>query len=166
MNPRRSEYGTALVICLVLLTTLSLLAVATMRTATLEMTVARNSQSVARAFESAEAGLETAIERIDSGRLALVAEDDWRQSGALIGRFGGAGDEFTINLRYMGRNETTTWNMKEPVIQNFEIESIGRARNAVSAQTRGIAVVKIGEQPIQLTYWFRNQAPQESNRRN
>lgn len=66
----RKERGAALVIGLVLLMVLTLLAVSGMNTATLELTMAGNTQFSENAFEAAETGIERTLE---AGNFTTVA---------------------------------------------------------------------------------------------
>lgn len=69
MRPRREIFrkqtGATLVISLVLLLILTILGVATMRTASMEMRMAANNQYLENAFQLAETGIETTIQNFN-----------------------------------------------------------------------------------------------------
>lgn len=103
-DPRRHR-GVALVVCLVLLTSLTLLAVATLRTATLELTMAGNAHYMVQAFELAQTGLVVAVARINDGELGLVAADGWTHAAAVTGDDGNIGHAYEATLRYLYRDK-------------------------------------------------------------
>jgi type II secretory pathway pseudopilin PulG len=144
----RFHRGAVLVVSLILLMILTLLAVATLRTATLELTIARNAQHVERAFEAAQAGLGIAAERVSAGKIALTTADGWALAAAVRGRFGRAEDEYVVSLRYAGRDRFAG-------AHRFELQSTGHAHGAVSVQTAGFLVSENDGRPVKLTYWFR-----------
>lgn len=69
----RPQSGAALVTGLVLLLVLTILAVATMNTAGLEVIMASNTQTSQAAFQMAETGLDVNIGTVDNNRALLVA---------------------------------------------------------------------------------------------
>jgi type IV pilus assembly protein PilX len=69
----RSQSGAALVVGLVLLLVLTVLAVATMNTAGLEVIMASNTQTSQAAFQMAETGIDVNIGTADNNRALLVA---------------------------------------------------------------------------------------------
>jgi len=71
-NPQQ-QTGAALVIGLVLLLVLTILAVATMNTASLEVSMAANNQNGQSAFQMAETGIDVNLATADNNRALLVA---------------------------------------------------------------------------------------------
>ncbi|MGB5591475.1 MAG: PilX N-terminal domain-containing pilus assembly protein [Gammaproteobacteria bacterium] len=71
-HPHRQS-GAALVVGLVLLLVLTILAVATMNTASLEVTMASNNQNGQSAFQMAETGIDVNLATADNNRALLVA---------------------------------------------------------------------------------------------
>ena len=132
MNKTR---GAALVVSLVLLTVLTLLAVATMRTATLDLVRAGNAQTMAQAFEAAQAGLAIAVARINDNALALVATDGWRHDDAVTGTVGDTDQAFAVDLKFLYRGDPPPGLGPEPALY-FELESTGRTRAAARCWTK------------------------------
>jgi hypothetical protein len=138
------QRGAALIVGLVLMTVLTLLAVSTMRTSTLELVMAGNAQYHEQATQLAETGIQDAISRINNGDIALDATDGWlmnfsevilTQGGGELGRY-----EVTISFKESGKPPS-----KYSTIINalyFEIGSTGRsaARNAKAALRQGFWV--------------------------
>ena len=136
------QRGAALIVGLVLMTVLTLLAVSTMRTSTLELAMAGNAQYHEQAVQLAEAGVEDAIRRIDDDIITLQALEDWSEPFA---------ENVTIDGKNLGRYEVTVryLNCGNPPdgsqggayqAQFYEIESTGLsiARNARSVVVRGL----------------------------
>jgi len=65
------EKGAALIVGLILLTVLTVLAISTLRTATLNLTMSGNAQFRENAFQLAESGLQSTLRRIDAAALNL-----------------------------------------------------------------------------------------------
>ena len=163
-DPRRHR-GVALVVCLVLLTSLTLLAVATLRTATLELTMAGNAHYMVQAFELAQTGLVVAVARINDGELGLVAADGWTHVAAVTGDDGNIGHAYEATLRYLYRDKPPpaafSAEAGDTEAHYFEITATGttHARGAKSVQTRGFWVPAVDSRPIRLTYWFAHAGP-------
>jgi len=68
-----SQQGAALVVSLVMLLVLTVLAVSTMRTTSMEMRMAANDQFSENAFQLAETGLETNLAGLNSGAVPVPA---------------------------------------------------------------------------------------------
>lgn len=84
-----TQNGSALVVALILLIALSLLAISSMNTATLDLIMAGNEQYKARAFSAAEAGISQALK---SGNFNL----NTNVSGSLS--YGNYSDSFTYKI--------------------------------------------------------------------
>jgi hypothetical protein len=65
------QRGAALIVGLVLLMVLTVLAISAMRSATLDLTMASNSQYRENAFQLAESGIQTMVRRAESGAINL-----------------------------------------------------------------------------------------------
>lgn len=63
MHSKHSQSGAALIVGLLLLVVITVLAVSGMNTATTELAMARNDQNHENAFQAAETGIETALDR-------------------------------------------------------------------------------------------------------
>jgi type IV pilus assembly protein PilX len=137
------QKGAALVVGLVLMMVLTILAISTMRTATLELLMAGNAQYKERAFQLAETGLRDAARQIDNGTLNPVPSDDW--IGSVTGSIDDSGDEYVVDLRYVREGNPPAGTSNSPKFTAFyyEMTSTGRtiARNAKSVQTQGFWIL-------------------------
>ncbi|MAF83775.1 MAG: PilX N-terminal domain-containing pilus assembly protein [Gammaproteobacteria bacterium] len=145
MNKARNipdrQRGAALIVGLVLMTVLTLLAVSTMRTSTLELAMAGNTQYHEQAVQLAETGIKDAVSRINSGAQNLNGTDGWlvtfseavqTPAGDSLGQY-----DVTISFKENGKPPA---NYSEDInALYFEIESTGRstARNAQSTLRQG-----------------------------
>lgn len=144
--PNRQS-GAALIVGLVLLMVLTVLAISTMRTATLETAMAGNAQYRQKAVEAAQAGIADVMADIDDGilnldpvpapiNLAPVAVIE-QTSGDQVGTY-------TVTIKYIGRSVPVGKDAGTFVDQNYEIESTGTsARNAQSVQRQGIKILEL-----------------------
>ena len=80
--PRR-ERGAALIVGLILLLVMTVLAVATMGTANLEVVMASNTQNSQNAFQLAETGIDTNIATLDNNRNLRIAGTASKASTAI-----------------------------------------------------------------------------------
>lgn len=147
LQPRiKRQKGAALVVGLVLMMVLTLLAVSTMRTATLELLMAGNSQYKEKAFQLAETGLRDAVNQLNQGTLSLGTTDGWQDVGALIGSVDDSGDDYTVDLRFVRAGDPPPSYSEggEITALYFEVTSTGRtvARNAKSVQTMGFWTIQ------------------------
>lgn len=135
------QKGAALVVGLVLMMVLTILAISTMRTATLELLMAGNAQYKERAFQLAETGLRDAARQIDNGTLKPVPSDDW--IGSVTGSIDDSGDEYVVNLRYVREGSPPSGTSDIFTAFYYEMTSTGRtiARNAKSVQTQGFWIL-------------------------
>ena len=141
---RHSQRGAALIVGLVLMAVLTILAISTMRTATLELSMAGNTQYRATAQALAEAGLHVAIEQIDRDLYDPVAEPGLDAGGWTNGIFAGSigddpGDTFSVDILYRYEGPPTPGNNLGQDVVYFELRSTGRttARNARVVLRRG-----------------------------
>jgi len=147
LQPRiKRQKGAALVVGLVLMMVLTLLAVSTMRTATLELLMAGNAQYKEKAFQLAETGLRDAINQLNQGTLSLDTTVGWQDIGALIGSVDDSGDDYTVDLRFVRAGDPPPSYSEggEITALYFEVTSTGRtvARNAKSVQTMGFWTIQ------------------------
>lgn len=147
LQPRiNTQKGAALVVGLVLMMVLTLLAVSTMRTATLELLMAGNAQYKEKAFQLAETGLRDAVNQLNQGTLSLDTTDGWQDIGALIGSVDDSGDDYTVDLRFVRAGDPPPSYSEggEITALYFEVTSTGRtvARNAKSVQTMGFWTIQ------------------------
>jgi hypothetical protein len=159
---RQAERGAVLAISLILLTIMMLLAISSMRTATLGLIMTGNAQHRESAFQLAQTGIAATINALNNDRLELVAEDGWTHPAAISGREGETGDAYHVDLRYLYRALSPV--QAEPGETEalfFELEATGMTggRNARSLQTRGFWVTGVDERPINVTYWFPHESP-------
>jgi Tfp pilus assembly protein PilX len=139
MNIMRTEHlnlqaqrGAALIVGLILMTVLTVLAISTMRTATVELSMAGNTQYRAKAQALAEAGLADAIAKINNRTLdpdaGLIGWQAFIPARAIDQN---ADDTYLVEIlyRYEGNVPGTSENI---VGQYFELKSTGQtaARNA------------------------------------
>ncbi len=138
--PFATQSGAALIVGLVLMMVLTILAVSTMRTSTLELAMSGNAQYREKAQQLAEAGITDAISRINdindplNDELVTVNPGIWTP-GILAGELVPAsGDTYTVDIRYLhGGSPPPGSGYGESIPANyFEFQSTGRtaARNA------------------------------------
>ncbi len=140
------QSGAALVVGLVLLMVLTILAISTMRTATLGLLMAGNAQYKERAFQLAETGLRDAVNQINNGVLTLDTSEGWQSLGALTGSVDDSGDEYVVDLRFIRAGDPPPSYSQggEITALYFEMTSTGRtvARNAKSVQSQGFWTIQ------------------------
>ena len=150
MTARRKQAGAALIVGLILLMVLTILAISAMRTATLDLTMAGNTQFRENAFQLAESGLQATLRNIETNVVDLtlvpdcpVAPQPWSAADLA---WGGAVGVPALRGRYETRVcfEGTTTDMPESSIGRFRqlhyrIESRGRTdqRNAEAVHAQG-----------------------------
>ncbi len=148
------QHGAALIVGLILMTVLTLLAVSTMRTSTLELAMAGNTQYHAQAIQLAEAGLGDAIDQINNG-LFLNTNANWQTSysqtvntpdgNAPMGRY-----NITIRYKNCGDPPSGQSTGGKTMADFFEVESTGlsASRNAKSTLVQGFWRTHTGSCPI------------------
>ena len=143
---KNKQTGAALVVGLVLMMVLTILAISTMRTATLELLMAGNAQYRERAFQLAETGLRDAVNQLNNGTLALGTTDGWENLGAVTGSVDASGDDYVVDLRFIRAGDPPPSYSQggEITALYFEVTSTGRtvARNARSVQTQGFWTIQ------------------------
>ena len=135
----KNQKGAALVVALVLMMVMTILAISTMRTATLELLMAGNAQYKEKAFQLAETGLRDAANQINNGTLVPNPDPVW--VAEITGSIDDSGDEYVVNLRYVD-DGTPPGDSEDRIAFFFEMTSTGRtvARNAKSVQTQGFFI--------------------------
>ena len=162
MSFDHNERGAVLAVSLILMTIMTLLASSALRTATLQLVTANNAQLQEKAFQLSQAGIAAAINRLNHGKLRLVAAGGWARPGAITGRDDQTGDTYVVDLRFLYRGPAPVRVQAEPQdALFFELESSGQtgSRNARSIQTQGLWVADINARPVNITYWFPHEAP-------
>ena len=143
----RRERGAALIVGLVLMMVLTILAISTMRTSTLELSMAGNTQYHEKARQLAEAGIADAMNRIESGLVPLSATNPgvWT-NGIIVGNLEPVtGDAYRVDIRFLNVGDPPAGGSQgRPDLQAnfFELQSTGTtaARNARSVLRRGFYV--------------------------
>ena len=100
---RAGQSGAALIVGLVLLMVLTILAISSMRSASLELLMAGNTQLRANAFQLAESGIQALLAQIESGAIRLQAVPGWEQAlGPTPMALGSLQGQYDARVRYMG----------------------------------------------------------------
>lgn len=135
--PRAHERGAALIVGLVMMLALTVLGISGMNMASLELTMAGNTQSQQLAFQAAESGIEMAISRPVNAGAPLIIEEDFDAEGSYSTR---SVTEFdTITLPPDGAFST------DVAAYHFNTESVGSGpRNAVSRHEQSFYVIGPG----------------------
>jgi Tfp pilus assembly protein PilX len=147
--------GAALVVALVLLLALTVLAISSMNTASLELVMAGNTQYQQNAFQAAEAGIEQALRagqfNPGSGPERLPA--DASQTIPIPGTNNQDSFAATITSQLSGSPQPAMWGSSWNSFStyHFEIESIGRStRNAIARNYQGVAVIAPFDEQTQM----------------
>jgi hypothetical protein len=137
----RRQGGAALVVGLVLLLVLTLLAVSTMRTASLELLMAGNAQYRENAFRLAEAGIADALGQA-SAPGALVAVDGWTAVLATgVAVPGIPGGSYDTTISYLGSGKPYSgYSADRYEFLHYRVDATGRMqqRGARSFQSQGL----------------------------
>jgi Tfp pilus assembly protein PilX len=138
---RNSQRGAALIVGLVLMMVLTILAVSTMRTSTLELSMAGNTQYYEKARQLAEAGLADAIDQIDSEVYdpGAINAGIW-DPGVFVGQLDAIpGDAYSVDIRFLHTGPPPAGNSDVLDANYFELQSTGMtaARNARVVLRRG-----------------------------
>lgn len=128
------QSGAALIVCLILLSVLTLLALSTMSTAALELAMTGNDHYGRRAFEAAQAGVEQGIATL----LASLPTGEMPLSGTLV-----TGDRFTAIVRPRGAYAPPPAYDPTFTAAHFEVESTGTSlRGTKVAIVQGLFVIQ------------------------
>jgi len=150
LNNPDQQRGAALIVGLVLMMVLTLLAVSTMRTSTLELAMAGNAQFHEQATQLAEAGVEDAVSQIENEDIPLSSTTDWAtnysqtvrtpQDDGDLGRY-----DVTISYLDCGDPPAGSSTGGATGADFYEIESTGMsaARNAKSTLRQGFWVSRV-----------------------
>jgi len=143
------QRGAALLVGLVLMMVLTILAISTMRTATVELAMAGNAQYHQKARQLAEAGIADTLDRISNDVYSPVA--DATVQGVWINNIANgnldpvSGDTYSVDIRYLNEGSPpagSSQGNEEMTAYFFELQSTGRtaARNARSVLRQGFYV--------------------------
>jgi type IV pilus assembly protein PilX len=126
--PRTTQRGAALVVGLLLLSILTLLAIAGMNTASTELVMAGNEQFRETAFQSAEIGVERELVTLDAN--APFSAPVTRSAAVKLG-------EIETTVTYRGFGDAPAFG-KKYIAYHYQIESTGSAaRNATATHEQG-----------------------------
>ncbi len=136
--PRHRQSGAALIVSLILLMVLTVLAVSTMRTATLGLLMAGNAQYREKAFQLAQAGIDTVLRRpppAPVGNCALPVADP----AVLVPELGGT---YETAVCFRGQSITPGNSFARVPTYNYEVVSRGTTsqRDARARLVQGYAV--------------------------
>jgi type IV pilus assembly protein PilX len=150
VNRGHREDGAALIVGLILLMVLTILAISTMRTATLDLTMAGNTQFRENAFQLAESGIQATLRNVETSVVDLalvpdcpVAPQPWP---AAVLRWGGAvavpalSGRYETRVCFEGETVDTPGSSVGQFRQlHYRIESRGRTdqRNAEAVNAQG-----------------------------
>ena len=134
------QSGAALVVSMILLMVLTVLAVSTMSTASLEVTMAGNDQFQENAFQLAETGIGRHMADITTNAGKCTGENDANDCDVENQAVQGMGGNYTTVSRYVNRTLCPSpSSLGEIYGYNFEVTSTGEtnATGASSAHTMG-----------------------------
>jgi type IV pilus assembly protein PilX len=133
------QRGAALVAGLVLLAVITLLAVARINSASLELTMAGNTQYRERAFQAAETGIEQALV---GGKFVIPQPGTEDHDNVLIAPSTAEMFSTTLTADLDGTAQPATWgnSWNSFSTYHFTIQSTGKSsRNAQAVHTQGVA---------------------------
>jgi type IV pilus assembly protein PilX len=137
------QRGAALVVGLILLVVLTILAVSGVFTATLELRMARNTQSQERAFQAAEVAVEDAL-----GNPVLSTSAPFTQPAIAVPN--GYGDQYAYQLQFVGQTPLGTGMTGFSIGSSFEayhfqVDATGTGPdNALAQHTQSFYVIGPG----------------------
>ena len=143
---RSRQHGAALIVGLVLMTVLTLLAVSTMRTSTLELSMTGNLQYREKAQQLAEAGLRAARDRINNYDIEPDTNPGQRGNWVLgieAGPIDGTADNYRVDIVYWGIDQAPANSSEDLQAHYFELRSTGVtvARNARAIVHQGFYIL-------------------------
>lgn len=146
---RNTQRGAVLVFSLVLLMTLTMLAVSTMRSATLNLTMSTNAQARENAFQLAESGIESTLRQAEAAVIDLdsvascpavprpwsAADLPWQTAVSVPALKG----SYQVRLCATGKTQGTVGSSMGFTQMHYRIESRGRSeqRNAEALHVQG-----------------------------
>lgn len=132
------QCGAVLVISLVLLMVLTVLAISTMRTASLGLLMAGNNQYRQNAWQLAQAGIDSILH---AGDPAISDSCDTAVAGAPVA-VGALGGSYTTTVCYRGESMTPGSSMTRVPTFNYEVQAEGSTeqRGARARLVQGFAV--------------------------
>jgi type IV pilus assembly protein PilX len=133
----RKQRGAALVIGLLLLLVVTLLAVTAVGTANTELVMAGNEQYRERAFQAADAGVESAVATIDS-----VPQNGTGVTAANVAITGLPLDKYTVTTLFKGYESNVANAGEDFVAVHYAITSTGQSlRNSTAVVEQGAYVL-------------------------
>jgi len=126
------QNGAALITALIFMVMLTMLALGSMNTNTLEERMAANSQEINRAFQTAESGLEMAFEDAKSFSLSNTEANPYTSSTTSVGAYN-AGTDFRVVYREATapKRNASGWDSKF-AFYHFDVTSTGRTASGAS----------------------------------
>jgi len=137
------QRGAALVVGLILLVVLTILAVSGVFTSTMELRMARNTQSQERAFQAAEVAVEDAL-----GNPVLSTSAPFTQPAIAVPN--GYGDQYSYQLQFVGQTPLGTGMTGFSIgsafqAYHFQVDANGTGPdNATAAHTQSFYVIGPG----------------------
>jgi len=134
------QRGAALIVGLVLMMVLTLLAISTMRTSTLELAMAGNAQYHEQATQLAEAGIEDAISQIENEEITLSPVTDWQSDySQTVPTPDGDGDlgRYDVTIKYIHCGDAPSSNSADANFYEIEATGLSASRNAKSTFRQG-----------------------------
>ena len=139
VSGRRRQRGAALVVGLILLAVITLLAVTRINSASLELTMAGNTQYRERAFQAAETGIE---QTLVTGKFVVPKPGQEEHNDVPIAASGAEKFSTTVTADLDGTALPATWgnSWNSFSTYHFTIQSTGKSlRNAQAVHTQGVA---------------------------
>lgn len=135
---RKAQSGAALIISLILLMVLTVLAISTMRTASLELLMAGNAQYRENAFRLAQSGIDAVMRRGDPGVLSDCTAPVSDPEVAVAG----LGGRYATTVCYRGKSITPGNSFARIPTFNYEVASTGTTdqRDARARLVQGYAL--------------------------
>ncbi len=134
------QRGAALIVGLVLMMVLTLLAISTMRTSTLELAMAGNAQYHEQATQLAEAGIEDAISQIENEDIPLNPVTDWQSNYSQTVRTpedDGDLGRYDVTIKYLHCGNAPSGDSGDADFYEIEATGLSAARNAKSTFRQG-----------------------------
>ena len=137
-SPRQRQSGAALIISLILLMVLTVLAISTMRTASLELLMAGNAQYRESAFRLAQSGIDAVVQRGDPG----VLNNCTAPAAEPIVSLPDLGGRYATTICYRGESITPGNSFPRIPTFNYEVSSTGMTdqRDARARLVQGYAL--------------------------
>ncbi len=139
-NPsRQRQSGAALIVSLILLMVLTVLAISTMRTASLQLLMAGNAQYRESAFRLAQSGIDAVVQQGDPG----VRDDCTAPAAGPAVALPDLGGRYATTICYRGKSITPGNSFPRIPTYNYEVASTGTTdqRDARARLVQGYALM-------------------------